>query len=76
MAEKARRDPFEPWLNGFTWDMAFDGSTWTVTRGEDFEQATSTVVAKIRAEFERRYGALDIKVTGDSIHVRRIAPTR
>jgi len=70
MAEKATRDPFEPWLNGFTYDQAFDGNSWTITRGEDYEQSTSTVASKLRAEFERRYGSLDIKTDADRIHVR------
>jgi len=76
MAEKAKRDPFEPWLNGFTYDQAFDGGAWTLAKGEDFDQSPSTVASKLRAEFERRYGALDIKVDGDMIHVRRTAPAK
>lgn len=76
MAEKAKRDPFEPWLNGFTYDQAYDGSSWTLTKGEDFDQAPTTVASKLRAEFERRYGALDVKVDGDLVHVRRTAPSR
>jgi hypothetical protein len=74
MAEKAKRDPFEPWLNGFTYDQAFDGASWTLTKAEDFDQSPSTVAAKLRGEFERRYGSLDVKVEGDHIHVRRTAP--
>jgi sRNA-binding protein len=76
MAEKTTRDPFGPWLNGFSYEQAFDGSTWKIKRGEDFEQAPATVVVKLRAEFERRYGALDVKVDGEFIHVRRLAPTK
>lgn len=74
MAEKVTRDPFDPWINGFSYEQAFDGSTWKITRAEDFDQSPSTVAAKLRAEFERRYGALDLRVDGDSIHLRRIAP--
>lgn len=74
MAEKAKRDPFEPWLNGFNYDQAFDGSAWTLSKGEDFDQSPNTVAGKLRLEFERRYGSLDIKVEGDTVHVRRTAP--
>ena len=76
MAEKAKRDPFEPWLNGMTYDQALDGNVWTLTKGEDFDQSANTVAGKLRAEFERRFGALDLKVEGDVIHVRCTAPKR
>jgi hypothetical protein len=76
MAEKAKRDPFEPWLNGFSYDQAYDGNSWTITKGEDFDQSPSTVAAKLRTEFERRYGALDLKVDGDRVHIRRTVPNR
>ena len=76
MAEKATRDPFEPWLNGFTYDQAYDGNTWILTKGEDFDQSPNTVAGKLRTEFERRYGALDVKVEGDRLQVRRTAPSR
>jgi hypothetical protein len=76
MAEKSKRDPFEPWMNGFNYDQAFDGNTWTLTKGEDFDQSPSTVAAKLRSEYERRFGSLEIKVDGDAIYVRRIAATR
>lgn len=75
MAEKTKRDPFGPWMNGFSYDQAFDGSTWTLSKGEDFDQAASTVAAKIRDEYERRYGSLEIKIDGDSIYVRRVGPS-
>jgi hypothetical protein len=75
MAEKTTRDPFGPWLNGFSYEQAFDGSIWKIKRGEDFDQSPATVAAKLRAEYERRFGALDVKVEGDVVHLRRIAPT-
>lgn len=76
MAEKAKRDPFEPWLNGFSYDQAYDGNSWTLTKGEDFDQSPSTVASKLRDEFARRYGAIDVKVEGDRVHVRCTVPKR
>lgn len=70
MAKKTEGEQFGPWLNGFSYDRAFDGTAWTIERGEDFHQAATTVAAKIRDEYERRFGALDLKVEGDTIHVR------
>ena len=75
MAEKTTRDPFGPWLNGFSYEQAFDGSIWKLKRSEDFDQSPATIATKLRAEYERRFGVLDVKVEGDLVHVRRIAPT-
>lgn len=73
MAEKVTRDPFTPFLNGFNYDQAFDGSTWRLKKDEDFDQAPSTVAGKIRQEFERRYGELQIRQDGDTLTIRRVA---
>ncbi|MPZ66202.1 MAG: hypothetical protein GEU83_12035 [Pseudonocardiaceae bacterium] len=72
MAHKTERNPFAPFLNGFSYDQAFDGATWELKRGEDFEQAPSTVARKLQEEFERRYGELQIKAEGDTITVRHV----
>lgn len=72
MAEKINRDPFTPWLNGFSYETAFDGAVWVLKRGEDFEHAPSTVAASLRDEYSRRYGRLDVKVDGDSVVIRRV----
>jgi hypothetical protein len=76
MAKKTGGEQFGPWLNGFTYDKAFDGTAWTLERGEDFRQTAGTVAAKVREEFERQFGALDVKVEGDTLHIRAVAPPR
>jgi hypothetical protein len=76
MAEKSRRDPFGPWLNGFGFEQAFDGNVWTLRKGEDFDAAPSTIAAKLREEFERRVGRLDVRVEGDAVHVKCTMPER
>lgn len=70
MARNPDRDPFAPWLNGFTYDMAFDGRTWELRKGEDFDQAASTVVGKLRDEHARRFGQLEIRTDGDSVFMK------
>lgn len=74
MAQKAKRDPFQPFTNGFNYDQAFDGDAWTLTKGEDFTLAPQTIATYLRQEFERRYGSLEIKVEGDDVHVMRVVP--
>lgn len=76
MAEKVERNPFTPFLNGFNYDQAFDGGIWRLVKGEDYEQAPSTVAAKIRQEFEHRYGELQIRQDGDVLTIRRVPGTR
>lgn len=71
MAHKTERNPFTPFLNGFSFDQAFDGSTWELVKGEDFDKAPSTVAESLREEFQRRYGRLLVKVEGDRVTVRR-----
>jgi hypothetical protein len=71
MAHKTERNPFTPFLNGFSYDQAFDGSTWELVKGEDFDLAPSTVASSLREEFERRNGRLLIKVEGEKVTVRR-----
>jgi len=70
MARNPDRDPFGPWMNGFTWDMAFDGRTWELCKGEDFDNAPGTVVGKVRDEAAKRFGRLDVHVDGDRVFVR------
>lgn len=76
MAHKTERNPFTPFLNGFAFDQAFDGSTWELKKGEDFELASSTVAAALRDEYERCYGRLMVKVETDVITVRRVPGSR
>lgn len=75
MAQRAKRDPFGPFVNGFNFDQAFDGDVWTLNKDEDFTLAPSTIAMRLREEYERRYGSLELKVDGDSVHVRRVVPT-
>lgn len=72
MAEKIDQDPFSPFLNGFTYDQAFDGNTWVLKRRQDFDQSPGTVARKIREEHDRRYGSLSVKDEGETVIVRRV----
>lgn len=76
MAHKTERNPFTPFLNGFSYDQAFDGGTWEIVKGEDFDLAPSTVVAALREECERRYGRLLVKVEAETVTVRRVPGSR
>lgn len=65
--------PFGPWNgSGITWTELFNGHAWEIKRGEDYDLATSTVAAHIRAEYQRLYGGLNIKEDGDTIRVERV----
>lgn len=71
MARKLEgRDPFGPWKNGISYDQVFDGSTWELARGHDFDLAASTLAAKLREEHARRFGRLDVIVEGEHVYVR------
>jgi len=73
MAKKTDEDPFGPWLNGFGYDQAFNGDTWKLVRKQDFELSASTIAGKLRDEYERRFGSLEVKVDGDTVWVRRLS---
>lgn len=70
MAKKTDEDPFGPWINGFTFDTAFNGDTWKLQKNQDFTQAPSTIAAKLRDEYERRFGGIEIRTEGDTVWVR------
>lgn len=72
MARKVERNPFTPFLNGFSFDQAFDGSVWELARGEDFAKSGSTVAKALREEYERRYGSLVLRQDGDTVTVQRV----
>jgi hypothetical protein len=72
MAHETDRDIFGPWQNGFGYDQAFNGKTWEIRRGHDFEQASSTIAAKLREEHARRFGRLDVVIDGDRVYVRAV----
>ncbi len=73
MAKKTDEDPFGPWLNGFSYDQAFNGDTWKLAKNQDFTLSASTIGAKLREEYERRFGSLEVKVDGDAVYVRRLS---
>lgn len=74
MARNPDKDPFGPWLNGLTWDQAFNGQVWALTKDEDFDLAPKTIVAYIHDEFDKRIGRLDVRSDGDHVYVRVVRP--
>lgn len=72
VAQQNTRSPDDPFINGFGYDQAFNGGSWTISRGQDFNLPPSRMAAALRDEFEHRYGALRIRVDGDKIHLRAI----
>jgi len=71
MAKRLNHDPFTD-LKNMSYGQLFDGSTWSLAKGEDFDLAPSTVVAKIRDAWHREYGELQIKADGDTVYVRHV----
>lgn len=63
-----------PFINGFNYELAFNGSTWEIAEGEDFTLAASTVAGHLRAEHERRFGRFEVKQDGKKLTLRRILP--
>lgn len=47
----------------------FDGDTWQLTKGEDFECSPSSAATIVRNEFRARYGHLRVRETKDGIEV-------
>jgi hypothetical protein len=76
MEAKATRDPFGPFLNGFTFDQAYDGNTWIIKKGEHFADTPAVIASKLREEHERRVGRLEVKYEGDTVHVRFVPSAR
>jgi hypothetical protein len=71
MAKKVDYDPFGE-LESVSYSQLFDGSTWALMKGDDYQLATSTIVTKIREAHERQFGELRLKVDGDIVYVRHI----
>lgn len=42
-------------------DDLFDGQTWELAKGDDFDCSTSSAAALVRAAFRERYGHLVIR---------------
>ncbi len=47
----------------------FDGDTWLLSKGEDFECSPSSAATIVRNEFRARYGQLRVRETKDGIEV-------
>lgn len=71
MAKKLDYDPFGE-LESVSYGQLFDGSTWALLKGEDFQLATSTIAQKVREAWHRQFGELQIKIEGDFVYVRHI----
>ena len=59
-------------------DDLFDGRTWELGKGEDFDCSTSSAAALVRAAFRERYGQLIIRQTAENntIQVTAVPGTR
>jgi hypothetical protein len=75
MAREARHDPTEPWLNGFSYDQAFNGRGWDIVERVDADLSAWTIAERMQREYDRRYGKLIVKVKGDTVYVRRVLPS-
>jgi len=73
MASKIERNVFGPFINGFSFEQAFDGNIWELRRGEDFTNKAGTVANALRDEYYRRYGRIEVKAVGDDkVVVQRV----
>lgn len=50
-------------------DDLFDGETYLLAKGEDFDCSPSSAATVVRNEFRRRYGLITIKYAEDTITV-------
>jgi hypothetical protein len=46
----------------YPWDELMNGQVWQLTRGEDYDAKTSTLVANARAQAKRRGGTLRTRI--------------
>jgi hypothetical protein len=75
MAE--RIDEFSPRRLGrpplYPWAEWVDGSTWRITRGEDFEVTAKSMVANLYSHAYRQGLSLEARQDGESIEFQFVA---
>ena len=50
----------------YPWDQLMNGQVWQLTRGEDYDAKTLTVLANARAQAKRRGGTLRTRMLTDA----------
>ena len=68
MGKQVTFDPFSDLPpNADDW---FNGGTWELTKGDDFNIAPETMRTKVRDRWHRKYGELNVAIDGPHVYIR------